>query len=65
MAHKPKEPVGVGILDIKFYKYDEDGNSILNENGTTKEFELKHVRFKPLEYLRDSLDSSDIKEIKK
>ena len=31
MAHKPKEPVGVGILDIKFYKYDEDGNSILNE----------------------------------
>ena len=35
------KPVGVNVLDIKFYKYDEDGNDILNEDGTTKEFKLE------------------------
>ena len=25
------KPIGVNVLDIKFYKYDEDGNDILNE----------------------------------
>ena len=29
--------MGVNVLDIKFYKYDEDGNDILNKDGTTKE----------------------------
>ena len=24
------KPIGVNVLDIKFYKYDEDGNDILN-----------------------------------
>ena len=27
---KDKKPIGVNVLDIKFYKYDEDGNDILN-----------------------------------
>ena len=28
----------VNVLDIKFYVSDEDGNQILNKDGTTKEF---------------------------
>ena len=35
------KPIGVNVLDIKFYQYDEDGNDILNKDGTTKEFRLK------------------------
>ena len=59
------KPIGVNVLDIKFYKYDEDGNDILNEDGTTKEFKLKAMRFKPLEYLCESMDINDVEEIKK
>ena len=58
------KPIGVNVLDIKFYKYDEDGNDILNEDGTTKEFQLKHMRFKPLEYLCEELSVDDVEEIK-
>ena len=58
------KPIGVNVLDIKFYKYDEDGNDILNEDGTTKEFQLKHIRFKPLEYLCEELSVDDVEEIK-
>ena len=58
------KPIGVNVLDIKFYKYDEDGNDILNEDGTTKEFQLKHMRFKPLEYLCEDLNVDDVEEIK-
>ena len=57
------KPVGVNVLDIKFYKYDEDGNDILNEDGTTKEFQLKHMRFKPLEYLCEDLNVDNVEEI--
>ena len=58
------KPIGVNVLDIKFYKYDEDGNDILNEDGTTKEFRLKAMRFKPLEYLCEGMDINDVEEIK-
>jgi len=58
-----KKPVGLNVLDIKFYKYDEDGNDILNKDGTTKEFELKAMRFKPLEHLCEDLSVDDVKEI--
>jgi len=55
----------VSILDIKFYKYDDDGNELTNKDGTTKEFELKdNIRFKPLEYLCEGLDADMVKEIK-
>ena len=57
------KPIGVNVLDIKFYKYDEDGNDILNEDGTTKEFQLKHMRFKPLEYLCEDLNVDNVEEI--
>ena len=57
------KPIGVNVLDIKFYKYDEDVNDILNEDGTTKEFQLKHMRFKPLEYLCEDLNVDNVEEI--
>ena len=44
--------------------YDEDGNDILNEDGKTKEFRLKAMRFKPLEYLCEGMNVDDVEEIK-
>ena len=64
IIYKGKKPVGVNVLDIKFYKYDEDGNDILNEDGTTKEFKLKAMRFKPLEYLCEEMSIDDVEETK-
>jgi hypothetical protein len=55
-----KTPTGVAVLNITFYKYDEDGDEILNKDGTIKEFELKAMRFKPLEYLCEDLDVNDV-----
>jgi hypothetical protein len=45
----------VAVCNITFYKFDDDGNELLNEDGTIKEFDLKDVRFKPLEYLCEDL----------
>ena len=59
-----KKPVGVNILDITFYKYDEDGNNILNKDGTSKKFRLKSSRFKPLEYLCETISIDDVEETK-
>ena len=46
----------VNVLDIKFYVCDEDGNKVLNKDGTIKEFYSKG-RLGPLDYLCE-----DIKE---
>jgi hypothetical protein len=56
--------LNVAVHKITFYKYDDDGNEVLNKDGTTKEFELKAMRFKPLEYLCECLDANDVEEIK-
>ena len=61
---KDKKPVGVNVLDITFYKYDEDGNNILNKDGTSKKFRLKSSRFKPLEYLCETISIDDVEEAK-
>ena len=54
---------GTSILDITFYLLDENGNEIENKDGTTKEFKLKDgVRFKPLEYLCEDLDTDMLEE---
>jgi hypothetical protein len=54
----------VAVCNITFYKFDDDGNELLNEDGTIKEFDLKFTRFKPLEYLCEDLDANDLEEIK-
>ena len=53
----------VNVLDIKFYVYDEDGNEVLNKDGTIKEFYFKG-RLKPLEYLCEDITVEDLEEIK-
>jgi hypothetical protein len=54
----------VAINRITFYKFDDDGNELENEDGTIKEFDLKSTRFIPLEYLCEDLDADDLEEIK-
>ena len=52
------------VLDIKFYLYDEDGNQVLNKDGTTKQFRIKDgIRFKPLEYLCEDFDTDILEEV--
>jgi hypothetical protein len=60
---KKYENYGTSILDITFYLLDENGNEIENKDGTTKEFKLKDgIRFKPLEYLCEDLDTDMLEE---
>ena len=57
--------LSVNLYAISFYMYDEDGNELLNEDGTIKLFRLKDsIRFKPLEYLCEDLDADYLEEIK-
>ena len=56
--------MSVNILDIKFYVSDEDGNEVLNKNGTIKEF-IFEGRLKPLEYLCDDMTIEDLTEVSK
>ena len=52
------------VENITFYKYNENGEEVLNEDGTTKEFILKDdVRFKPLEYLCQDMKEEMLTEI--
>jgi len=53
----------VAISRITFFKFDDEGNELENEDGTTKEFKLKSVRFKPLEYLCEDLDADYLEPI--
>ena len=52
----------VNVLDIKFYVCDEDGNAVLDKDGTVKEFYNKG-RLKPLEYLCEDMTVEDLEEI--
>jgi len=52
----------VNVLDIKFYVSDEDGNEVLNKDGTIKEFDFKG-RLKPLEYLCEDMTVEDLEEV--
>ena len=52
----------VSVLDITFYISDEDGNEVLNKDGTVKEFHHKG-RLKPLEYLCEDMRVEDLEEI--
>jgi len=54
----------VAIHTITFFKFDDEGNELENEDGTIKEFKLKPVRFKPIEYLCEDLDPEYLVEIK-
>ena len=53
----------VNVLDIKFCVCDEDGNEVLNKDGTVKEYYF-NGRLKPLEYLCEDMTVADLEEIK-
>ena len=52
----------VCVHTLTFYVTDEDGNDLLNEDGTTKQFYFKG-RLKPLEYLTEDITIDDLEEI--
>ena len=51
------------IQDIIFYKVDDEGNEILNKDGTTKVYRIKDgIRVKALEYLTDEFEDDMMQE---
>ena len=51
------------IQDITFYKVDDEGNEILNKDGTTKIYRIKDgIRVKALEYLTDEFEDDVMEE---
>ena len=51
------------IQDITFYKVDDEGNEILNKDGTTKVYRIKDgIRVKALEYLTDEFEDDIMQE---
>tara|TARA_R100000951_G_scaffold20557_1_gene17213 strand:- start:44 stop:223 length:180 start_codon:yes stop_codon:yes gene_type:complete len=53
------------VADIKFYKVDDDGNEVLNKEGTHIQlYELnRDRRFKALEYLTEDMDDDLLVEV--
>ena len=51
------------IQDITFYKVDDEGNEVLNKDGTTKIYRIKDgIRVKALEYLTDEFEDDIMQE---
>jgi len=51
------------IQDITFYKVDDEGNEVVNEDGTIKIYRVKRgIRVKALEYLTDEFDDEIMEE---
>jgi hypothetical protein len=51
----------VAVWDIQFCKVDEDGNELLNEDGSVKLF--TESRDIDLSWLADSIYEDDVKEV--
>ncbi len=51
----------VAIWDIQFYKVDEDGNELLNDDGSVKMF--TESRDIDLSWVADSIYEDDVKEV--
>ena len=53
----------IGVWDIQFYKTDDDGNELLNSDGSVKLFQLK--REHDVSFIAESTTDEDLEEIKK
>jgi hypothetical protein len=53
----------IAVWNVQFYKIDEDGNELLNDDGSVKLFSENSENF-DYSYLTDSIDDNDLKEIK-
>jgi hypothetical protein len=51
----------VSVWDIQFYKVDEDGNELLNDDGSIKLF--TQTRDIDLSWIADSVSENDIEEV--
>lgn len=61
MMTKPEE-LYVGINKLSFYLHDEDGNEVLNKDGTTKEYQLNYKATKSLDWFIEGLEQTDLEE---
>ena len=51
----------IAVWDLTFYKVDEDGNELLNEDGSTKLFYERHSDYTNH---AEGLNDDDLEEIK-
>jgi len=58
---KPKE-LYVGINKLTFCLQDEDGNEVLNKDGTVKEYNLTYKASKGLDWFVEGLEPTDLVE---
>jgi hypothetical protein len=52
----------IAVYDVHFYKVDEDGNELLNDDGSTKLF-FENTGF-DYTHLADGIDPDDLVELK-
>lgn len=52
----------IAVWDIQFYKVDEDGNELLNEDGSVKLFTSS--RNMDFSWVAESADANELEEIK-
>ena len=52
----------IAVWNVQFYKIDEDGNELLNDDGSVKLF-FENSNF-DYSYLADSINDNELKEIK-
>ena len=53
----------VAINTLTFCLHDEDGNEVLNKDGTTKEYYLTYKASKGLDWFVEGLEPIDLEEI--
>jgi len=59
---KENEYNNIGVWDCTFYKVDDDGNTLLNEDGTVKQFDAPKMDWSHIaEYVEDN-DLAEVKE---
>ena len=62
MSVKEKE-LYVAINTLTFCLHDEDGNEVLNKEGTTKEYYLTYKASKGLDWFVEGLEPSDLEGV--
>ena len=50
----------VAINTLTFCLHDEDGNEVLNKDGTTKEYQLNYKATKGLDWFIEGLEQTDL-----
>jgi len=53
----------VAINKLTFCLHDEDGNEVLNKDGTTKEYVLNYKADKGLSWFVEGLEPTDLEEL--